>query len=153
MMQCWWGHFHFHFRLPFFLKGVCHFIFFEVVFHHIFRSSSKICSGGCLPFLFLFWRSSSIFLRLSFYFFKKNWGRLPFSFFLRSSFIFHFFLRSSSIFFWGCLSSWVKIRLHTENQLPILSGSALKVELGWGGVVGGPTNNLVYPNYSWVEFG
>ena len=47
-----------------------------------------------------------------------------------------------------CLSSWVKIRLHTENQLPKLSGSALKVSLvlGWGGVVGvslsvgGPTN-------------
>ena len=33
-------------------------------------------------------------------------------------------------------SSWVKIRLHTENQLPGLSGSALKVSVlvawvGW----------------------
>ena len=33
-------------------------------------------------------------------------------------------------FFLGRLSSWVKIRLHTENQLPRLPGSALKV-LGW----------------------
>ena len=33
-------------------------------------------------------------------------------------------------------SSWVKIRLHTENQLPRLPGSALKVYSGWvGGVV------------------
>ena len=43
-------------------------------------------------------------------------------------------------------SSWVKIRLHTENGLPMLSGSALKVKVVV--VVGGPTNNLVYPNYS-----
>ena len=62
-------------------------------------------------------------------------------------------------FFLHISSSWVKIRLHTENELLMLSGSALKVELGgvaqdmwWmlrricGG--GGPTNNLVYPNYS-----
>jgi hypothetical protein len=41
-------------------------------------------------------------------------------------------------FFWGRLSSWVKIRLHTENQLPTLSGSALKVEVWWwSGWVGG----------------
>ena len=38
------------------------------------------------------------------------------------------------LFFLGRLSSWVKIRLHTENQLPRLSGSALKVP-GWGGWV------------------
>ena len=30
-------------------------------------------------------------------------------------------------FFLHISSSWVKIRLHTENQLPKLSGSALKV--------------------------
>ena len=30
---------------------------------------------------------------------------------------------------------WVKIRLHTENQLPRLPGSALKVP-GWVGGVG-----------------
>ena len=35
----------------------------------------------------------------------------------------------------GLLAIWVKIRLHTENQLPRLSGSALKVPV-WGGVVG-----------------
>ena len=45
-------------------------------------------------------------------------------------------------------SIWVKIRLYTKNELPMLSGSALKVELV---VVGGTTNNLVYPNYSRVE--
>ena len=50
-------------------------------------------------------------------------------------FHFSFFLRLSSIFFGGCLSSWVKIRLHTENQLPRLPGSALKVS-GGGGVGG-----------------
>ena len=31
------------------------------------------------------------------------------------------------------LSSWVKIRLHAENQPPRLSGSALKVPGWWGG--------------------
>jgi hypothetical protein len=33
-------------------------------------------------------------------------------------------------------SSWVKIRLLTENQLPGLCGSALEMLTGWGGVVG-----------------
>ena len=39
-------------------------------------------------------------------------------------------------FFLHISSSLVKIRLHTENQLPKLSGSALKVVVwvgGWGG--------------------
>ena len=36
-------------------------------------------------------------------------------------------------FFLHISFSWVKIRLHTENQLPTLSGSALKVVM-WGGV-------------------
>jgi hypothetical protein len=45
--------------------------------------------------------------------------------------IFHFsFFRSFSIFSGGRLSSWVEIRLHTENQLPRLPQSALKVP-GW----------------------
>ena len=44
-------------------------------------------------------------------------------------------------------SSWVKIRLHTENQLPGLSGSALKVSVG-GVVEGGPTKYFVTPNLS-----
>jgi hypothetical protein len=35
------------------------------------------------------------------------------------------------------LSIWVKIRLHTKNQLPGLSGSALNVSLGGGGGGGG----------------
>jgi hypothetical protein len=71
---------------------------------------------------------------------------------LRSSSIF-IFLRSSSIFhfFWGCLSNWVKIRLHTKNQLRRLSGRALKVTVVWD--MGGPTNNLVYPTRVEVESG
>ena len=48
---------------------------------------------------------------------------------------FMFFVRSSFIVFGGRLSSWVKIRLHTKNQLPRLPGSALKVCGGVG--VGG----------------
>ena len=38
-------------------------------------------------------------------------------------------------FFLYISSSWVKIRLHTENELPRLPGSALKVcgGVGWGG--------------------
>jgi hypothetical protein len=51
-------------------------------------------------------------------------GRLPF---------FYFFLGCLP-FFLCHLSSWVKIRLHTENQLPRLPGSALKVP-GWWWVV------------------
>jgi hypothetical protein len=35
-----------------------------------------------------------------------------------------FFEVASIIFFGGRLSSWVKIRLHTENELPMLSVSA-----------------------------
>ena len=66
--------------------------------------------------------------------FKKMWRHLPFSFFLRSSSnFFVFFLSSSSDFVWGRLSTWVKIRLHSENQLPKLSGSALKVVVWVGG--------------------
>ena len=70
-----------------------------------------------------------------------------FSFFFEVVFIFFIFFRSSSFlifllrlfsfFFWGRLSSWVKIRLHTENQLPRLPGSALKVPVWWWVVGGG----------------
>ena len=42
-------------------------------------------------------------------------------------------------------TSWVKIRLHTKNQLPRLPGSALKVP-GGGWVGGGPTHYHVTPN-------
>ena len=62
-------------------------------------------------------------------------GRLLFDFF-EVVFIFEFLWRlSSSNFFLHISSSWVKIRLHTENELPMLSGSSLKVELGGGVVV------------------
>ena len=44
-------------------------------------------------------------------------------------------------------SSWVEIRLHTENRPPRLSRSALKVSMG-GMVVGGPTKYFVTPNIS-----
>ena len=37
--------------------------------------------------------------------------------------------------FGGRLSSWVKIRLYTKNQLSSWSGSCLKVKVGGGGVV------------------
>ena len=40
-------------------------------------------------------------------------------------------------FFLYILSSWVKIILHTKNQLPGLPGSNLKVVMGGGVVVGG----------------
>ena len=51
-------------------------------------------------------------------------------------------------FFLHISFSWVKIRLHTENQLPTLSGSALKVVM-WGGVGGGgPTDYFVTLNLS-----
>ena len=84
------------------------FIFFEVVFHFLWRSSFYF-----LPIFF--WQSSIlIFVEVVFHF---------------------FFFKVVFHFFWGRLSSWVKIRLHTENQLPRLSGSALKVPVWWGGVV------------------
>jgi hypothetical protein len=38
------------------------------------------------------------------------------------------------LLFLNISSSWVKIRLYSENQLPRLSGSGLKVCVGWGGV-------------------
>ena len=43
-------------------------------------------------------------------------------------------------------SGWVKISLHTENQLPGLPGSGSLT--GGGGGVGGPTNYFVTPNLS-----
>ena len=46
--------------------------------------------------------------------------------------VMYYVLMSSSIL--GLLSYWVKIRLHTENQLPRLPGIALKVPVvGLGG--------------------
>jgi hypothetical protein len=50
-------------------------------------------------------------------------------------------LRSASLFknievFFYISSSWVKVRLHTENQLARLAGSAFKVSAGWGGLSG-----------------
>ena len=52
-------------------------------------------------------------------------------------------------FFLHISSSWVKIRLHTENGLPKLSRSALKaVVWSGGGVVGGPTDYFVTLNLS-----
>ena len=56
-------------------------------------------------------------------------------------------------FFLHISSSWVKIRLHTENQLPRLPGSTLKVVVwwwvgGWVEWVGGPTKYFVTPKLS-----
>ena len=42
-------------------------------------------------------------------------------------------------------SSWVKIRLHTGNQLPRLPGY---ISLSGGGWMGGPTDYFVTPNLS-----
>ena len=61
--------------------------------------------------------------------FSKNWGRLPFSKNLRSSSIF----KNIDVVF-HISSSWVKIRLHTKNQLCGLPGSAKDV-MGPGVVV------------------
>jgi hypothetical protein len=85
---------------------ICACLYFTLVVFHF-------CFLGCLPFC---------------------WGCLPFSFFEIFILIFKKKLMLSSIFL-GHLSSWVKIRLHTENQLPVLSGSALTVSLvvGWVG--------------------
>ena len=55
-------------------------------------------------------------------------------------------------FFLYISSSWVKIRLHTENQLPRWSGSALKVCLGWWVVVVQPIP-LSLPTRVEVEVG
>ena len=76
-----------------------------------------------------------------------------FIFFLGLLPFFLFFYRSSSIYFWGRLSSWVKIRLHTENQLPRLPGSALKVPVGRvGGVSSYPLLSQA-PTHVEVELG
>jgi hypothetical protein len=63
-------------------------------------------------------------------------------------------LRSSSIFknievIFHISSSWVKIRLHTENLLPELPGGALTIFVGWGGVVvvAGSTALCGHTNY------
>jgi hypothetical protein len=62
-------------------------------------------------------------------------------------------LRSSSIFFLGPLSSWVEIRLHTENQPPSMPGSALKVPVGWWVVVGFYPLSSLAPTPVEVELG
>ena len=68
------------------------------------------------------------------------------------------------IFFVHESSSWVKIGLHAENQLPVWSGSGLKVtaklnnnntEFLWWVVVGGSipiieSNQLYWLRLSWV---
>ena len=64
------------------------------------------------------------------------WPSSIFIFFKSSSIFLNFFM-SSSIFL-GLLSSWVKISLHSKNQLPTLSGRALKVVVvEWVECVGG----------------
>ena len=59
--------------------------------------------------------------------------------------IIFFFWRDDLHCFLHISSSWVKMRWHTENQLPGLPGSGLK---DWVGGVGGPTNYFVTPNLS-----
>ena len=71
-------------------------------------------------------------------------GRRPHFFYF---FLWHLNLKKSSLATQLVLFS-VKIRLHTENQLPRLSGSALKVCVGWV-----PLNYVVTPTVYWVEVG
>ena len=56
-------------------------------------------------------------------------------------FLFFIAFDGTPIFVLHISSTWVKIRLYTENQLPRLSGSGLKVPGGW--LVGGPTHYQV----------
>ena len=65
---------------------------------------------------------------------KKNLGK--------KNFWVNFFLHESS--------SWVKIGLHAENQLPGWSGSGLKVCGGWVGGGWVLTHNVVKPTYTWL---
>ena len=53
-------------------------------------------------------------------------------------------------FFLTLSSSLVEISLHAENQLPRLSGSALKVYVGWWWV---SLNYVVTPTLYWVAVG
>ena len=56
------------------------------------------------------------------------------------------------IFVFRFLSLVVKIRLHTENQLHILPGSALEVTGWWGGVGSYPLS-IQAPTHVEVELG
>jgi hypothetical protein len=106
----------------------------EVVLHFIFRSSSIfVCH---LPSFF----------KVVILVFQKKMRLSSFSFFvLRSSSFFIFF---NVVFhsFGGRLSSWIKIRLNTENQLTVLPRSALKVSVDGWVVWCGPTHYFVNPN-------
>ena len=61
------------------------------------------------------------------------------------------------IFFLHISSIWVKIRLHTENQLPRLSGSGLKVcggvVVGWWGGVGYTPIAVSHQLRFWLKLG
>ena len=60
----------------------------------------------------------------------------------RKKVVFHIYLRSS-----------FKIRLHIEDQLPRLPGSALTVPGGWGGWVASYPLSSQAPNHVEVELG
>jgi hypothetical protein len=119
-LHVFWGRLHFFH----FFWGRLHFLnFFEVVsifFEFVF-----------IFYFFLRLSSFSIFLRLSSFFWE-----VIFIFFIFFEVVFIFFIFLGCLpFFLGRLSSWVKVRLFAENQLPSKSGSCLKVRLGDG--VGG----------------
>ena len=65
--------------------------------------------------------------------------------------VMYYVLMSSSIL--GLLFYWVKIRLHTENQLPRLPGSALKVPVVGGVVVASYPLSSQAPTPVEVELG
>ena len=62
-------------------------------------------------------------------------------------------MSSLLVLFLHIQSSWVKLRLYTENQLPRLSGSALKVPGGGVGWVGSYPLSSHAPTHVEVELG
>ena len=62
--------------------------------------------------------------------FEKNWGCLPFEKILRSSSIRLPFKKNIEVVF-HCSSSWVKMKWQTENQLPGLPRSKLRLSSIW----------------------
>ena len=73
------------------------------------------------------WCKNNLFLR---FLLLNNLNRTALKLRSSSIYLFFIFLKSFSIILGGCLSSWVKIKLNTKNQLPRLPQSGLKVP-GW----------------------
>ena len=105
-------------------KVVFHFQKIEVIFHFQWNWSRLPLKK--VEVVFYFQKKNDVVFH-----FQKDWGRLPFSKNL-GRLPFSKKLRSSSVFknvdvVFHISSSWVKIRLHTKNQLPRLSRTAVIV--------------------------